>query len=68
MMWCSGYGWGWLGVIVNVPTMVAFWGAVVTASVLAVRFHIRGGSEPSVPTLSDSTRAEDVSAARFTAG
>lgn len=35
MMWHSGHGWGWYGVIVNVPTMAAFWGAVLTAIVLA---------------------------------
>jgi hypothetical protein len=33
--WYTGHGWGWCSVMVNIPAMVLFWGAVLTAMVLA---------------------------------
>jgi hypothetical protein len=48
--WYSGHGWGWCGVIVNIPTMVLFWGFVITAMVFAVRMAVRRPSDPPTPT------------------
>ncbi len=36
MTWYCGRGWGWSSVMVNVPAMVLLWGAVFTATMLAV--------------------------------
>ncbi len=55
--WYSG-GWGWCGLVVNVPVMVLLWGAVLTAMVLAVRFAFRQRSDPPAPTGTGSAWAE----------
>jgi hypothetical protein len=62
--WYGGHGWGWCSVLVNIPVMVALWGAVFTAMVLAVRFALRQPSDASGLTGTGSTRPEGVAAVR----
>lgn len=50
MTWYGGHGWGWCTMLVNIPVMVALWGALVTAQVLAVRSAARQPNHPPVPT------------------
>ena len=59
MTWYGGHGWGWCGSIFGVLAMSVLWVAVVAAIVLAVHFLIRGRSNPSVMTVTGSTRAEE---------
>jgi putative membrane protein len=65
-MWNGGWGWG--GWILMTLVMVAFWGLVITAVVLAVRYLAGGGSHHnrvgggSAPA---GSRAEDVLAERY---
>jgi putative membrane protein len=68
MTWFGGDGWGWCGLIVNGLAMAVFWGAVFTAILLAAHFLTRGRSNPPAMTVTGSTRAEGVSAARFARG
>ena len=64
-------GWGWGGWILMTLVMVAFWGLVITAVVLAIRYLASGGSHHnragsgSVPA---DSRAEDVLAERYARG
>lgn len=68
-MWNGGWGWG--GWILMTLVMVAFWGLVITAVVLAIRYLAGGGSHHnrvgggSAPA---SSRAEDVLAERYARG
>ena len=68
-MWNGGWGWG--GWILMTLVMVAFWGLVITAVVLAIRYLASGGSHHnragsgSVPA---DSRAEDVLAERYARG
>ena len=68
-MWNGGWGWG--GWILMTLVMVAFWGLVITAVVLAVRYLAGGGGHHnrvgggSVPA---GSRAEDVLAERYARG
>ena len=65
------YGWGWGGWILMTLVMVAFWGLVITAVVLAIRYLASGGSHHnragsgSVPA---DSRAEDVLDERYARG
>ena len=68
-MWNSGWGWG--GWILMTLVMVAFWGLVITAVVLAIRYLAGGGGHHnrvgggSAPV---GSRAEDVLAERYARG
>jgi len=67
-MW-NGGGWG--GWILMTLVMVAFWGLVITAVVLAIRYLAGGGSrhnrDGGGPAPAGS-RAEDVLAERYARG
>jgi putative membrane protein len=69
--WMWNGGWGWGGWILMTLVMVAFWGLVITAVVLAVRYLAGGGAHHnrvgggSVP---GGSRAEDVLADRYARG
>jgi uncharacterized membrane protein len=65
MMWFGGNGWGSCGLIVNALAMAVFWGAVLTASLLAVHLLSSGRSNPPAMAVSGSTRAEGLSSAQF---
>jgi hypothetical protein len=62
--WYGGHGWGWCSVMVDIPVMVAFWGVVFAAMVLAVRFALKRPSDPPAPTGTAATRCEGVVPAR----
>jgi hypothetical protein len=64
--WYGGHGWGWCGVLVNVPATVLLWGAIVAATVLAVRIAFRQSSDPPAPTGTGYDRRDGVVAARIT--
>lgn len=68
MTWFGGHGWGWCGLIFNGLAMAVFWGAVVTAIVLAVHVLSRERSNPSAMTAAGSTRAEGGSPASLARG
>jgi putative membrane protein len=56
--WYSRNGWGWCNTVANIPAMVLLWGAVITATVLAVRFLTRQRSDPLAPRDMGSIRIE----------
>lgn len=58
MTWYGGPGSGWCSVLVNIPLMVALWGALVTAIVLAVRIAARQPNDPPVPTRATHPRPD----------
>ena len=49
MMWFNGIGWNWAGCTPGVLVMALFWGTVITAIILAVRFLIKQRSDPPAP-------------------
>jgi hypothetical protein len=63
--WYGGHGWGWCSVLVNIPVLVALWGAVFTAMVLSVRIALRQPSDPLGPTGTGSPRPEGVAEVRI---
>jgi hypothetical protein len=63
--WYGGNGWGWCTGVMNTPAMLLLWGAVITATVLAVRFASREPSDPPVPPGTGSTRLGGAVAARI---
>ena len=67
MYGCDGWGWG--GWIVMMIVMIVFWGSVITAGVLAIRYLAGAGAgvQRNRPT-SVSTKAEDVLTERFARG
>lgn len=68
MTWFGGDGWGWCGSIFNGLAMAVFWGAVFTATLLAVHFLTSERSNSSAMTVTGSPRAEDVSPVGFVRG
>ena len=46
--WMWNGGWGWGGWILMTLVMVAFWGLVITAVVLAIRY-LASGRQPPQP-------------------
>ena len=58
MTWYGGHGWGWCSMLVNIPVMVALWGALVTAIVLAVRIAAKQPNDPPVPTRATHPRPD----------
>lgn len=68
-MWNGGWGWG--GWILMTLVMVVFWGLVITAVVLTIRYLAgEGGHHDRVGGRSAQTggRAEDVLAERYARG
>lgn len=59
------YGWGWGGWIVVTLLMVAFWAAVITGIVLAIRYASGDGQRSQAR---GAPTAEDVLAERFARG
>jgi hypothetical protein len=57
MMWFHGIGWSWAGCI---EETVVLWGAVITASILAVSFLTRQRRDSLAPRDTDSIRIEYV--------
>jgi len=69
MMWYAGNGWGWAGWILMAVGMVAFWGLVITALVLLIRYLASPrGTTANPPPAFTQTRAEDLLAERFARG
>jgi hypothetical protein len=64
-MWLRGIGWGWDGCIEQGLVMVALWGAVITAIVLALGHFTRAQSNPSAPRQTGLTWAEYMGAEGF---
>jgi uncharacterized membrane protein len=60
MMWFNGIGWNWAGCTPGVLVMALFWGTVITAIILAVRFLIKQRSGPPAPRDAGSIRIEHV--------
>ena len=62
------WGNGWAGFVLTCVVMVLFWGGVITAIVLAVRYA--GGSRNAAggPVAHGPSRPEDVLAERFARG
>lgn len=65
MTWFGGDGWGWCGSVFNAFATAVFWGAVLTAIVLAIHFLMKGRSNPSAVAVTGSDRIEGGSPARF---
>lgn len=63
--WYGGHRWGWCRVLVNIPVMLALWGADLAAIVLAVRFAFGQPRDSSGLTGTGSTRLEGVTAVRI---
>jgi uncharacterized membrane protein len=68
MTWYGAHGWGWCGSIFSMFGMAVLWVVVVGATVLAIHFLIRGRSNPSVMTVTRSTRDEGLPPVRFVRG
>ena len=62
--WYSWHGWGWCGVMVNIPVMVLLWGALVAAIILALRSAARRPSDPPARAGTRYSRSDGVAAAR----
>ena len=58
MTWFGGDGWGWCGSAFNVFATALFWGAVITAILLAVHFLIRGRNNLPAVAVTGSNRVE----------
>ena len=67
MMWYDG-GWGLGGWIMMTLVMVLFWGGLITAIVLAIRYLTGGGSTQTQSNPRVSPRAEDLLTERFARG
>jgi uncharacterized membrane protein len=68
MTWFGGDGWGWCGSVFNAFATAVFWGAALTAILLAVHLLIRGRSNPPAVAVTGSNRAEVGSPVRFARG
>lgn len=66
--WFSGHGWGWCGLMVNLPATVLLWGAVLTATALAARFAAKGPSDPSAPRGTGQAPPHGTAAVRVARG
>ena len=66
--WMWGIGMGWVGWTLMAVVMVVFWGGLIAAIVLAIRY-LTGSSNVSAGPPSDRlSRPEDVLAERFARG
>ena len=66
-MWDAN-GWGWVGWVLMCVLMVLFWGGVITAIVLAIRY-LAGTRQPSGrPPGYQPSHPEDLLAERFARG
>jgi len=63
--WDHGYGWGWLGLLVMIVTMLIFWGGLVTIVVIVAR---RFGHTARVSQPRNSPDAERILDERFARG
>ncbi|CAN5640089.1 hypothetical protein BH09ACT8_BH09ACT8_60780 [soil metagenome] len=68
MMWYGSGGWGWGGWLLMSVAMVLFWGLVITAIVVGIRYLTGSGSNTSHPPGSGPSRAEDLLTERFARG
>jgi putative membrane protein len=63
--WDHDYGWGWLGLLVMIVTMLIFWGGLVTVVVIVAR---RFGHTDRAPRQGNSRDAERILDERFARG
>jgi putative membrane protein len=66
--WMWGNGWGWVGWTLMAVVMVLFWGGLITAIVLAVRYLTSSSTTAAAPPRYVPSRPEDVLAERFARG
>ena len=66
--WMWGNGWGWVGWTLMAVVMVLFWGGVITAIVLAIRYVGGSSNVAASPPSYGPSRPEDVLAERFARG
>jgi uncharacterized membrane protein len=65
MMWYSAHGWGWYGCVERGLGMVVLWGAVIAATVVALRYLTSQQSSAPAPRDTGFTRAESTFAEGF---
>jgi putative membrane protein len=66
--WMWGNGWGWVGWTVMAVVIVLFWGGVITAIIIGIRYLVGSSNTPATPRSYGPSRPEDVLADRFARG
>lgn len=64
--WYGGHGWGWCGMMLNIPAMVLLWGAAVAAVVMATRLAVRRPGDPPDQTNTGRLRPDAMAAKGIT--
>ena len=63
--WLGEDGWGWCAMIGHLPVMVVLWGAVVSATVLAVSFASGQRNDPLPTSSVRSIQSQGVTSVRI---
>jgi putative membrane protein len=66
--WMMGNGWGWAGWTMMAVVMVLFWGGLIAAIILGVRYLAGSSNTAATPPRYGPPRPDDILAERFARG